>query len=111
MDDHDRNMGMRGLTFSKSCPELKELYSNVRYEPLDPESEPFKKFSDLASFSLSVHHGLRGLSPLPFPTPEPLPPQLWTMLLTCCSTSVGLFDLSPLPVTHFPIPTLSTFGY
>ncbi|KAJ7433620.1 hypothetical protein B0H11DRAFT_2208813 [Mycena galericulata] len=112
------------LTLRKSCPELKELYSNVGYEPLDPESELFK-FSDLASFSLSVRHGLRDLSPLPFPPPEPLPPQLWTMLLTRCapltsltltsfSASARLFDLSPLPPARFPLLTaltLGTFGY
>ncbi|KAJ7439415.1 hypothetical protein B0H11DRAFT_2293462 [Mycena galericulata] len=112
------------LTLRKSCPELKELYSNVGYEPLNPESELFK-FSDLASFSLSVRHGLRDLSPLPFPTPEPLPPQLWTMLLTRCTTlteltltsfsaSARLFDLSPLPSARFPLLTsltLGTFGY
>ncbi|KAJ7436002.1 hypothetical protein B0H11DRAFT_2207375 [Mycena galericulata] len=112
------------FTLRKSCPELKELYSNVGYEPLDPESELFK-FSDLASFSLSVRHGLRDLSPLPFPPPEPLPPQLWTMLLTRCapltsltltsfSASARLFDLSPLPPARFPLLTaltLGTFGY
>ncbi|KAJ7433888.1 hypothetical protein B0H11DRAFT_1888798 [Mycena galericulata] len=108
------------LSLRKSCPELKELYSNVGYEPLDPESELFK-FSDLASFSLSVRHGLRDLSPLPFPTPEPLPPQLWTMLLTRCATlteltltsfsaSARLFDLSPLPFARFPLLTSLTLG-
>ncbi|KAJ7457950.1 hypothetical protein B0H11DRAFT_203261 [Mycena galericulata] len=98
---HGRCIGMRGLTLSKSCPELKELYSNVGYKLLDRESELFK-CSDLANFSLSVHHGLRDPS---------LPPQLWTMLTRCStlteltltsfSAFVHLFDLSPLPVARF----------
>ncbi|KAJ7488490.1 hypothetical protein B0H11DRAFT_2278490 [Mycena galericulata] len=112
------------FTLRNSCPELKQLYSNVGYNPLNPESQLFN-FSDLASFSLSVRHGLRDLS-LPFPTPEPLPPQLWTMLLTRCaatlteltltslSASARLFDLAPLPAARFPRLTflnLGTFGY
>ncbi|KAK7042082.1 F-box domain-containing protein [Favolaschia claudopus] len=109
-------------TLRNSCPELKEVFSNVGFQPLNPNSELFQ-FSDLTNFSLSVRHGL-GESDI-FPTHEPLPPALWTMLLhrcpaltelTLCSFSAShrLFDLAPLASASWPSLsslTLGAFGY
>ncbi|KAF7372077.1 F-box domain-containing protein [Mycena venus] len=75
------------LTLRNSCPEMKELFSNVGFQPLDPESELFK-FSDLASFSLSVRHSL-GDTDI-FPSHEDLPPQLWDMILNRCPNLTDL---------------------
>ncbi|KAJ7457276.1 hypothetical protein B0H11DRAFT_2243541 [Mycena galericulata] len=112
---HGRRIGMRGLTLSKSCPELKELYSSVGYEPLDRESELFK-FSDLASFSLSVRHGLRDLRNPPLPHARAPPAAIldrapYALLHPhLLSASARLFDLSPLPVARFPVTTSLTLG-
>ncbi|KAJ6536457.1 hypothetical protein DFH09DRAFT_1179029 [Mycena vulgaris] len=105
-----------------SCPDLTELFTNVGYQPLYPESELFK-FSALTNFSLSVRHGLGEVEL--FPPHEELPPCLWTMLiercpnlteLTICSFSASqrLFDLTPLTSGRWPLLsslTLGAFGY
>ncbi|KAJ7610736.1 hypothetical protein DFH06DRAFT_1308611 [Mycena polygramma] len=110
------------LTLRKSCPELKEVFSNVGFQPLDPENELFK-FDDLSIFSLSVRHGL-GESDI-FPPQEELPKQLWDMLLTRCpnlteltlcsfSASHRLFDISRVTEGRWPqlaSLTLGAFGY
>ncbi|KAJ6549686.1 hypothetical protein B0H19DRAFT_1264606 [Mycena capillaripes] len=110
------------LTLRKSCPSLKELFSNVGFQPLDPESELFK-FSDLAIFSLSVRHGL-GETDI-FPSHEDLPPQLWDMILNRCphlteltlcsfSASNRLFAIDRVAEGHWPdlsSLTLGAFGY
>ncbi|KAJ7105238.1 hypothetical protein C8R44DRAFT_806841 [Mycena epipterygia] len=107
----------------KSCPELTEIFANVGARALHPCSELFS-FSDLTSFSLSVRHGVADESSL-FPDPEPLPPALWTMLLTRCpnltsltitsfSPGARLFTLTPLISARFPALTsltLGSFGY
>ncbi|KAJ7204105.1 hypothetical protein GGX14DRAFT_544192 [Mycena pura] len=110
------------LTLRQSCPELKELYSNVGSDAIDAESELFK-FSDLALFSLSVRHGVPETSL--FPAREDLPKSLWDMLLnrcpdlaelTLCSFSAGhrTFALDPVVAGSWPrltTLTLGAFGY
>ncbi|KAJ6563817.1 hypothetical protein B0H19DRAFT_1219689 [Mycena capillaripes] len=110
------------LTLRNSCPELKELFSNVGFQSLDPESE-FFKFSDLAHFSLSVRHGL-GDTDI-FPSHEDLPPQLWDMILNRCpnlteltlcsfSASHRLFNIDRVTEGRWPklfSLTLGAFGY
>ncbi|KAJ7155242.1 hypothetical protein C8R46DRAFT_1117292 [Mycena filopes] len=110
------------LTLRTSCPELKELFSNVGFRALDPDSQLFK-FDDLAIFSLSVRHGL-GDTEI-FPTPEELPPPLWDMLLercpnltelTLCSFSAShrLFTVDRVTEGRWPALTsltLGAFGY
>ncbi|KAJ7077468.1 hypothetical protein C8R43DRAFT_910536 [Mycena crocata] len=110
------------LVLRNSCPELKELFSNVGYQLLDPESELFK-FSDLTNFSLSVRHGL-GETDI-FPEHEELPAQLWDLLLTRCPTlteltlcsfsaSHRLFALGRVAEGRWPALsslTLGAFGY
>jgi hypothetical protein len=44
---------------SSSCPQLKAIFTNVGTRPLDPGSALFS-FTNLASFSLIVRHGLGG---------------------------------------------------
>ncbi|KAF7369538.1 F-box domain-containing protein [Mycena venus] len=110
------------LTLRNSCPELKELFSNVGFQPFDPESELFK-FSDLANFSLSVRHGL-GDTDI-FPSHEELPTQLWDMILNRCpnlteltlcsfSASHRLFNIDRVTEGRWPelsSLTLGAFGY
>ncbi|KAJ7923903.1 hypothetical protein B0H13DRAFT_2399720 [Mycena leptocephala] len=110
------------LTLRKSCPELKELLSNVGFQPLDPENELFK-FSDLTNFSLSVRHGF-GETDI-FPPHEDLPTQLWDMLLNRCpnlteltlcsfSASHRLFAIDRVTEGRWPplsSITLGAFGY
>ncbi|KAJ7025797.1 hypothetical protein C8F04DRAFT_126479 [Mycena alexandri] len=110
------------LTLRTSCPELKELFSNVGFQPLDPASELFK-FNDLSIFSLSIRHGL-GDTEI-FPTPADLPAQLWDMLLhrcpnltelTLCSFSAShrLFAVGRVTEGRWPALrslTLGAFGY
>ncbi|KAJ7762953.1 hypothetical protein B0H16DRAFT_1718787 [Mycena metata] len=110
------------LTLRTSCPELKELFSNVGFQHLNPASELFK-FSDLSIFSLSVRHGL-GDTEI-FPTPEDLPAQLWDMLLNRCpnlteltlcsfSASHRLFAVSRVTEGRWATLsslTLGAFGY
>ncbi|KAF8171023.1 hypothetical protein K438DRAFT_1853153 [Mycena galopus ATCC 62051] len=97
------------LTLRNSCPELKELFSNVGLEPLDPESE----LSDV-----SGHLAI-------YPSSEDLPMQLWDMILNRCpnlreltlcsfSASFRLFDINRVTEGHWPelsSLTLGAFGY
>ncbi|KAJ7859779.1 hypothetical protein B0H14DRAFT_2745971 [Mycena olivaceomarginata] len=110
------------LTLRNSCPDLKEIFSNVGLLPLDPESELFK-FDDLTNFSLSVRHGLRETEI--FPLQEDLPRQLWDMILTRCpnlteltlcsfSASRRLFNIDRVAEGRWPALsslTLGAFGY
>ncbi|KAJ7289756.1 hypothetical protein C8J57DRAFT_1278375, partial [Mycena rebaudengoi] len=105
-----------------NCPELKQLFTNVGYRPLNPDSHLFK-FDDLKCFSLSVRHGLEETEI--FPTPEELPPKLWDMLiqrcpnleeLTLCSFSAShrLLVLDNITQGLWPSLnsiTLGSFGY
>ncbi|KAJ7060862.1 hypothetical protein C8F01DRAFT_1141091 [Mycena amicta] len=109
-------------TLRDSCPELKELYTNVGFELLNPRSELFN-FDDLTLFSLSVRHGLPDASL--FPMREELPTALWDMLLTrcpnlteltLCSFSAGqrIFSIDRIVEGNWPALTsltLGTFGY
>ncbi|KAJ7212820.1 hypothetical protein B0H12DRAFT_1156258 [Mycena haematopus] len=124
-------------TLRNSCPELKEIFSNVGIRPLDPESEvrssdyyhgalnspQLFKFRDLTNFSISVRHGLGARDY--FPSHEDLPTRLWDMIfnhcpnlreLTLCSFSASyrLFDINPVTEGYWPALsslTLGAFGY
>ncbi|KAF7288181.1 F-box domain-containing protein [Mycena chlorophos] len=109
-------------TLRESCPELKELYTNVGFGDLSPRSELFN-FSDLTLFSLSIRHGLPDATL--FPVREELPSALWDMLLTrcpnlteltLCSFSAGqrIFSIDRIVEGDWPqltSLTLGTFGY
>ncbi|KAJ6609408.1 hypothetical protein B0H10DRAFT_1813767 [Mycena sp. CBHHK59/15] len=110
------------LTLRNACPELKQVFSNLGHQPLDPYSQLFQ-FDDLTNFSLSVRHGLGETDA--FPTPEELPTQLWDMLfqrcpnleeLTLCSFSAShrLIDINKVTQGTWPklhSLTLGSFGF
>ncbi|TFK71967.1 hypothetical protein BDN72DRAFT_876816 [Pluteus cervinus] len=109
-------------TLQRCCPQLRTVFSNVGYKPLDPDSKLFD-YKALTSFSLIVRHGLGGADL--FPTLEKLPPRLWSMLfhscpdlteLTLCSfsSSARLFDVHNVSQGRWPklhTLTLGSFGY
>ncbi|KAF7332322.1 F-box domain-containing protein [Mycena kentingensis (nom. inval.)] len=119
-----REMPSNGLwrTLRESCPELKELYTNVGMASINCASELFC-FDDLTLFSLSIRHGLPDTSA--FPVREELPPALWDMLLnrcpnltelTLCSFSAGnrIFSIDRIVEGNWPALSslaLGTFGY
>lgn len=108
--------------FQRKCPTVKSIFANVGSQPLDPESALWT-FSDLTAFSLVVRHGIPG-SEL-FPTPEPLPPAFWDMILrrspnleelAICtfSSSARLLDFDRAVEGDWPklhSLTLGSFGY
>ncbi|RDB15634.1 hypothetical protein Hypma_004008 [Hypsizygus marmoreus] len=105
-----------------SCPNLRNIFSNVGSRPLDPHSKLFQ-FSGLKSFSLIVRYGLHG-SEL-FPPFEALPESFWDMLVNRCpdleelsicsfSSSTRIFDFRPVTEGRWPnlhSLTLGSFGY
>ncbi|KAJ3976950.1 hypothetical protein EV361DRAFT_881422 [Lentinula raphanica] len=112
------------FTLRNKCPSLKTLYTNIGYQPLNPNSTLFD-FTDLTSFSLTVRHSLEETDL--FPDQEQLPDRLWDMLLNKCpdmqdltlssfSSSTRLLNVDRLCTADAYWPklhslTLGSFGY
>ncbi|KIK52077.1 hypothetical protein GYMLUDRAFT_180601 [Collybiopsis luxurians FD-317 M1] len=112
------------VTLRNKCPMLKTVYSNIGYQPLDPNSTLFD-FTGLTSFSLTVRHSLDETNL--FPEQEVLPDRLWDMLLKKCpdmqdltlssfSSSTRLLNVDKLCTADAYWPklnslTLGSFGY
>ncbi|PFH49847.1 hypothetical protein AMATHDRAFT_95590, partial [Amanita thiersii Skay4041] len=115
-------------TLRQSCPELRNISTNIGTRLVSPWSKLFQ-FSDLTTFSLIVRHNVDG-SEL-FQPLQDLPDAFWDMILNRCphltelticsfSPSSWTFNISPLltpPSTSTPrFPqlsslTLGSFGY
>ncbi|KAF5372348.1 hypothetical protein D9615_009263 [Tricholomella constricta] len=123
----------------RSCPNLRNIFSNVGMRPLDACSEvavllsdriaaypitwQLFEFSNLKSFSLIVRYGLNGADL--FPPLEDLPENLWNMLIHRCpdleelavcsfSSSTRLFNFLPITEARWAklhSLTLGSFGY
>ncbi|KAJ4491431.1 hypothetical protein C8J55DRAFT_449980 [Lentinula edodes] len=112
------------IALRNECPLLKTVYTNIGYQPLNPDSNLFD-FTDLTSFSLTVRHSLEETDL--FPEQELLPERLWDMLLTKCpnmqdltlssfSSSTRLLNVDRLCTAEANWPklhslTLGSFGY
>ncbi|GAV99900.1 dna polymerase gamma [Lentinula edodes] len=112
------------IALRNECPLLKTVYTNIGYQPLNPDSDLFD-FTDLTSFSLTVRHSLEETDL--FPEQELLPERLWDMLLTKCpnmqdltlssfSSSTRLLNVDRLCTAEANWPklhslTLGSFGY